>query len=113
MSKVPGLFVGYRRYAVDRVWIRRNQDRRAQKRQQEFAAWSEQWITVYRLKTYRLWTDAAIRRWLGVPEQQGKYKVFPAKMVLEAEKRPDFQEWRQPRIQKIVDRIPGYIMPLL
>uniref|UniRef100_UPI001A956313 hypothetical protein n=1 Tax=Klebsiella pneumoniae TaxID=573 RepID=UPI001A956313 len=67
---------------------------------QKFDAWSEKWITVYQLKNSRLWADAPIRRWLGVPLQQGKYKVFSVEAVRMAETRPDLQTWRQVRIDK-------------
>lgn len=69
-------------------------------RRQRFEAWSEKWITVYRLKGHRLWTDAAIRRVLGEPQQQGKIKVFPVEAVRAEENWLEFQEWRQPRIDK-------------
>ncbi|CAH4893881.1 hypothetical protein SM77_05542 [Klebsiella pneumoniae] len=66
----------------------------------EFDAWSEKWITVYQLKNSRLWPDAPIRRWPGVPLQQGKYKVLSVEAVRMAETRPDLQTWRQTRIDK-------------
>jgi hypothetical protein len=100
MGKVQGIFVGHRKFAVDSDWKKREEERRYQQRCQKFDAWSEKWITVYRLKYYRLWTDAAIRRWLGEPQQQGKYKVFSVEAVRIAETRPDFQAWLQPRIDK-------------
>ncbi|EPO5351588.1 hypothetical protein SK92_05514 [Klebsiella oxytoca] len=100
MGKVQGIFVGHRKFAVDSDWKRREEERRYQLRCQKFDAWSEKWITVYRLKNSRLWTDAAIRRWLGVPQQQGKYKVFSVEAVRIAETRPDFQAWLQTRIDK-------------
>ncbi|EPR7685089.1 hypothetical protein V2G91_005748 [Klebsiella pneumoniae] len=100
MGKVQGIFVGHQKFAVDSDWKKREEERRYQQRCQKFDAWSEKWITVYRLKYYRLWTDAAIRRWLGEPQQQGKYKVFSVEAVRIAETRPDFQAWLQPRIDK-------------
>ena len=53
-----------------------------------------------RLKETRLWTDGAIRRWLGEPQQQGKYKVFPVEAVLAAEKLNEFRLWLKPRLEK-------------
>lgn len=100
MGKVQEILIGHRTFAVDIDWKRREEERRYQQRCQKFDAWSEKWITVYRLKYYRLWTDAAIRRWLGEPQQQGKYKVFSVEAVRIAETRPDFQAWLQPRIDK-------------
>ncbi|MBL2417158.1 hypothetical protein ELJ38_30945, partial [Klebsiella pneumoniae] len=58
-------------------------------------------ITVYQLKNSRLWTDTAIRRWPGVPLQQGKYKVLSVEAVRMAETRPDFQAKLQTRIDKV------------
>ncbi|WP_154923599.1 hypothetical protein [Klebsiella grimontii] len=100
MGKVQGIFVGHRKFAADSDCKRREEERRYQLRCQRFDAWSEKWITVYRLKNSCLWTDAAIRRWLGSPQQQGKYKVFSVEVVRMAETRPDFQAWRQARIDK-------------
>ncbi|MFY2132400.1 hypothetical protein ACM9ZV_25670, partial [Escherichia coli] len=76
MAKVQGLFVGYRKFAVDREWLRQQEEQRYRDRQRQFDEWSRKWVTVTRLKETRLWTDGAIRRWLGEPQQQGKYKVF-------------------------------------
>jgi len=48
--------------------------------------WKTKFFTVFRLKTERLWTDKIIKDFLGKPKNQGKYKVFNAKDVREAEK---------------------------
>lgn len=113
MSKVLGYFYGYRKFAVDRDWLREQEELRYQKRQQRFEAWSKKWITITRLKQDRLWTDGAIKRWLGQPKKQGKYKVFSVEAVIEAEKLKEFQEWRQPRIEKMIARFNHYMIPFL
>ena len=100
MGKVQGIFVGHLKFAADSDWKKREEERRYQLRCQKFDAWPEKRITVYRLKNSRLWTDAAIRRWLGVPLQQDKYKVFFVDAVRMAETCPDFRAWRQARIDK-------------
>jgi hypothetical protein len=100
MAKVQGLFVGYRKFAVDRDWLRQQEEQRYRDRQRQFDEWSRKWVTVTRLKETRLWTDGAIRRWLGEPQQQGKYKVFPVEAVLAAEKLNEFRLWLKPRLEK-------------
>ncbi|MGY1355792.1 hypothetical protein ACW7AM_16725 [Klebsiella pneumoniae] len=90
-GKIQGIFIGNRKFAVDSDWKRRGEERYYQLRCQKFDAWSEKWITVYQLKNSRLWTDTAIRRWPGVPLQQGKHKVLSVEAVRMAETRPDFQ----------------------
>lgn len=100
MAKVQGLFVGHRKFAVDRDWLRQQEEQRYRDRQRQFDEWSSKWVTVTRLKETRLWTDGAIKRWLGEPQQQGKYKVFPVEAVLAAEKLNEFQLWLKPRLEK-------------
>lgn len=79
-AKVHGLFVGHRKFAVDRDWLRQQEEQRYRDRQRQFDEWSRKGVTVTRFKETRLWTDGAIRRWLGEPQKQGKYKVFPLKL---------------------------------
>ncbi|PHM59515.1 hypothetical protein [Xenorhabdus ishibashii] len=100
MSKVPGDFIGYSKFVVDSDWLRDQKELRYQKRLRQFEQWSKKWITVTRLKTDRLWTDWAIRQWLGKPKKQGKYNVFSVEDVKVAERKKAFKEWRQPRLDK-------------
>lgn len=41
MAKVQGLFVGYRKFAVDRDWLRQQEEQRYRDRQRQFDEWSE------------------------------------------------------------------------
>lgn len=100
MGKVQEILIGHRTFAVDIDWKRWEEERCNQLRCQKFDAWSEKWITVYQLKNSRLWPDAPIRRWPGVPLQQGKYKVLSVEAVRMADTGPDLQTWRQARIDK-------------
>lgn len=54
MAKVQGLFVGYRKFAVDRDWLRQQEEQRYRDRQRQFDEWSRKWVTVTRLKETRL-----------------------------------------------------------
>lgn len=113
MRKTPGTFVGHRKFSVDRNWLRDQEKQRSQQRRQQFEEWSEKWITVTRLRQTRLWTDGTIKRWLGQPEQLGKYKVFSVDTVKKAENLKEFQEWRQPRLNKKRAHINNYHIPFL
>lgn len=66
--------------------------------------WHREWITVWRLKRDRLWTDGMISKLLGKPKAKGKYKVFPLELVNQAEQSPEFQSWLAPRLIKAVDK---------
>lgn len=79
MAKVQGLFVGYRKFAVDRDWLRQQEEQRYRDRQRQFDEWSRKWVTVTRLKETRLWTDGAIRRWLGELSSRVNIKFSPLK----------------------------------
>ncbi len=46
MAKVQGLFVGYRKFAVDRDWLRQQEEQRYRDRQRQFDEWSRKWVTV-------------------------------------------------------------------
>ncbi|WP_241319273.1 hypothetical protein [Enterobacter hormaechei] len=46
MAKVQGLFVGYRKFAVDREWLRQQEEQRYRDRQRQFDEWSRKWVTV-------------------------------------------------------------------
>ncbi|MGJ0624002.1 hypothetical protein [Xenorhabdus bovienii] len=100
MSRVPGHFVGYRKFATDRDWLKREEELRYQERRRQFEQWSKKWITVTRLKSNRLWTEWAIKQWLGQPQKQGKYKVFLVDDVKAAERKKAFKDWRQQRLEK-------------
>ena len=98
MARRPvGHFVGYRQFAVDHKWLA---EKRELKAAIERAAWHSKWITVWRLKTDRLWTDWAICQWLGKPASQGKYKVFAVVDVKAAERKKTFKEWHTPRLER-------------
>ena len=43
MAKVQGLFVGYRKFAVDREWLRQQEEQRYRDRQRQFDEWSRKW----------------------------------------------------------------------
>lgn len=113
MRRPVGLFVGYRKFAVDPDWRRRQEKQREQERCRRFEQWSKIWITVTRLKTTRLWTEWAIAQWLGAPIQQGKYKVFKVEAVKTAERKKAFKEWRQPRLEKKRAACAGFDIPKL
>ncbi|EML8490046.1 hypothetical protein WAB73_003276 [Salmonella enterica subsp. enterica] len=100
MGKVQGYFIGYRQFAVDRNWLREQEEARYQERQRKFEQWSKKWITVTRLKTDRLWTDWAIKKWLGKPQKRGVYNVFPVAEVKAAESKKEFKDWHSPRLEK-------------
>lgn len=100
MRRPLGLFVGYRKFAVDPEWRRQQAQRREDERRRRFEQWSKTWITVTRLKTDRLWTDGAIAQWLGAPIQQGNYKVFRVEAVKAAERKKAFKDWHGPRLEK-------------
>ncbi|WP_051560590.1 hypothetical protein [Marinobacterium jannaschii] len=70
------------------------------RREEERKAIMAEWITVWRLKEERNWTDGAIRRFLGEPVSQNGYKVFARVDVLKAEKGKDFKAWMSTRIEK-------------
>ncbi|EHO3259841.1 hypothetical protein KK641_004694 [Salmonella enterica subsp. enterica serovar Mbandaka] len=55
MAKVQGLFVGYRKFAVDRQWLRQQEEQRYRDRQRQFDEWSRKWVTVTRLKEGSAW----------------------------------------------------------
>lgn len=75
-------------------------DKRDQQRKEWSDAWHNNWVTVWRLKRDRLWTDGMIAKVLGRPRKRGKYKVFPVPLVREAERSPEFQAWLAPRLEK-------------
>lgn len=101
MGRYPsGLFVGHKQFVVDSDWLKHKDEQRYQARQRQFAEWSKKYITITRLKSDRLWTDGAIRKWLGEPQQQDKYKVFLVDDVKKAERRKEYKEWLAPRLEK-------------
>lgn len=60
----------------------------------------EKWITVWRLKEDRNWTDGAIKKYLPLPTSQNGYKVFLLADVLNAEQDEAFIKWMIQRIDK-------------
>jgi len=100
MPKPRGRFIGHKQFAVDPNWVKSQQEIRAIKERKRFVEWSKNWITVTRLKTDRLWTDSAIKKWLGEPKNQAKYKVFAVDDVRKAERKKAFKEWLAPRLDK-------------
>lgn len=92
---------------------RRKEEERERQRQARSDAWHSTWITVWRLKHDRLWTDGMIVKALGKPRKRGKYKVFPVPLVREAESKPEFQAWLAPRLEKTKAKNPYFeILPL-
>lgn len=78
-------------------------ERRQYAQEQKEAARQEimkEWITVWRLKEDRNWTDAAIQKHLGEPKKQNGYSVFRVATVYEAEKTESFQSWMLKRVAK-------------
>jgi len=73
--------------------------------------WNSKWITVFRLKKERLWTDKIIRDYLGKPITQGKYKVFKKEDVKQAEKKKGFKEIMVKRIEKMKLKDEYFIPP--
>lgn len=80
--------------------IAREEKNKEARRKAESDAWHSKWITVWRLKKDRLWTDGMITKLLGKPKVQGKYRVFPVTLVIQAESSPEFQAWLAPRLAK-------------
>ncbi|MGQ3665370.1 hypothetical protein [Citrobacter braakii] len=113
MGKVQGYFIGYRQFAVDRNWLREQEEARYQERQRKFEQWSKEWITVTRLKTDRLWTDWAIKKWLGKPKKRGEYNVFPVADVKAVENKKEFKDWHDPRIKKKLSTHQYFSIPKL
>lgn len=65
-------------------------------------AWHDKWITIWRLKVERNWTDAAIRKYLGKPIKNGDYRVYARADVLKAESLPEFKAWMEKRKERQV-----------
>lgn len=100
----PGHFVGYRKFVVDKDWLERQREARAEQRDRDFKEWSKKWITITRLKQSRLWTDGAINKWLGEPTKMDKYKVFSVSDVRKAESKKDFKLWLAPRLSRKIEK---------
>lgn len=81
---------------VDTDWKERN----SQIKDLERKKIMEEWITVWRLKDERNWTDSAIKKYLGNPVSQNGYKVYSRKLVVVAEHREDFRLWMVKRLDK-------------
>ncbi|GIC77165.1 hypothetical protein [Moritella sp. F3] len=73
--------------------------------------WLADWQTVWRLKNERLWTDGAIKRFLGKAKTDGKYKFYAVEKVIEAEQHQDFQKWLAPRLEKKLITCPDFLIP--
>lgn len=69
-------------------------EREREKWRKEFHA---KWITTWRLKNERNWTDAAIRKYLGKPKKSDGYNLYARKDVEAAERNPEFVAWMQKR----------------
>ena len=70
-----GQWIGYGKY----VYSTKEKQEYKERKEQE---WHFKFITVWRLKKQRLWTDKLIKDFLGAPITQGKYKVFNKKKVI-------------------------------
>lgn len=108
MVKPRGTFVGNKKFAVDPNWIKDQRKYREFKEQERFKKWSQNWITVSRLKKDRLWTDAAIKQFLGKPKKQGKYRVFSVEEVEKAERKRAFCDWLAPRLERKLIAYPHF-----
>lgn len=95
-----GYFIGHRQYVRSDREVRSAQEQLAHQRRLAKESWDSQWITIWRLKRFRLWTDKAIAMWLGKPKTKGKYKVFSVDDVRRAERTPAFKEWIGPRLAR-------------
>jgi predicted RNA-binding protein YlxR (DUF448 family) len=97
-------------------WIGRGKfvfssEEKAQYKQDNNDKWHSKWITVFRLKKDRLWTDKIIKDFLGKPITQGKYKVFKKEDVKQAEKKKAFKKIMIKRIEKIKLKDEYFISP--
>lgn len=88
-----GQWVGYGKYVFSTA-------EKEQYRLKKRLEWDSKWVTVWRLKNQRLWTDKLIKDFLGKPIQHGKYKVFTVEDVKSAEKKKKFKEIMVKRIEK-------------
>ena len=70
------------------------------KREEESSKWHKKYISRARLKSERNWTDSAINKHLPKPKNAGPIKAWERKIVLKAEKKPDFIMWMMQRIAK-------------
>lgn len=81
-----------------------------ERRQEEF---NTTWITGWRLKEFRLWTDGAIKKWLGEPTNINGYKMFQVATVKEVEATPEFQTWLRPRLERKLVKQPNFTISSL
>lgn len=95
-----GYFIGHRQYVKSELQIQIESEKRELKKRLAKEKWDSQWITVWRLKRFRLWTDQAIVRWLGKPKTKGKYRVFSVDDVRIVEAEKDFKDWLAPRLTR-------------
>lgn len=87
-------------YYNDRWHLFSEQKRREfgeQRRADLSKKWHATWISKRGLKTERLWTDAAINRFLRKPRKAGAISAWLRKDVLAAEDTPDFKAWMAKR----------------
>jgi hypothetical protein len=65
--------------------------------------WHTEWISKSGLKE-RLWTDKAIREFLGVPLDAGPIKACKQKEVKKVENTPAFKSWIEQRRARLIAR---------
>ncbi|WP_286241155.1 hypothetical protein [Neptuniibacter halophilus] len=99
--------MGFHNNKTGRYQLYSDSERKAYAQQQREAnrqSIMSKWITVWRLKDERKWTDAAIKKYLGTPVEQNGYKVFPVSQIKQVEQSDAFQQWMLPRLEKLYKR---------
>jgi hypothetical protein len=99
-----GYWIGYGKYVFS---TEEKQSFKEMKEQQ----WHSTFITVWRLKNQRFWTDKMIKTFLGEPQRQGKYKVFKVEKVRVIEEEKDFINIMVKRIEKLKSKDEFFIEP--
>jgi hypothetical protein len=91
-------------------WIKDDIEKRNDEKSRETrrAKFNATWITGWRLKKNRLWTDGAIKSWLGKPTNFDGYKMYPLDKVVKIECTKEFQAWFKPRLVKKIKNDPYF-----
>lgn len=100
--------MGFHNNKTGRYQLYSDSERKAYAQQQREAnrqSIMSKWITVWRLKDERKWTDAAIKKYLGTPVEQNGYKVFPVSQIKQVEQSDAFQQWMLPGLKSSINGI--------